>query len=438
MSRPVSNKRTGGYDCPFRKRRSFFLYFVCSSSFVFAICSSVPVGAEPETGDADQRPAGDVRANSAFASSRRVEGELGDTDDRQIEGPLEGFRAWKKDVETRTGLAYGFDTITHYLESDSDRSPSDALSNVTRFYGTWTATGRDTPDSGALIFKLENRSAVGSHISTQELGPSLGYAGLFASTYSDAGLVLTNLYWRKWFAGGRGGFVVGQVDVYDYTNVNSISSPWTGFANLEFQQQSTFGGPSQGLGAAVQWRLSDRWTVLGGLANANGDPSDPWDSADKLFDSGETFKHLALGWSPEWANRYDDLVQLTIWQVDERKEAGVEGGYGLSFAASGSSGPWRPFLRAGYAKDAGVALDRAVSMGFGYDARDGSDLAGLGVAWGRAPDSSRDQYTLEAFYRFDWTDFLQLTPSIQYVANPANDPNTDSILVLGARLRVFF
>ena len=438
MSRPVSNYRTGGYDSRFRKRRSFFRYFVCSSSFVLALCGSVSVGAEPETDDAAQRPGGDVPAHSAFASSRSVEGELSDTDDRQIEGPLEGFRVWKRGVENRTGLSLGFDNITHYLRSDSDSSPSDALSNVTRVYGTWTAKGWNTPDSGALIFKLENRSAVGSHISTQALGPSLGYAGLFASTYSDAGLVLTNLYWRKWFAGGRGGFVVGQVDVYDYTNVNSISSPWSGFANLAFQQQATFGGPSQGLGAAMQWRLSDRWTVLGGLANANGDPSDPWDSAEKLFESGETFKHLALGWSPEWANRYDDMVQLTIWQVDERKEAGVDGGHGVSFAASGSSGRWRHFLRAGYARDAGAILDRAVSMGLGYDPRDGGDLAGLGVAWGRAPDNSRDQYTLEAFYRYDWTDFLQLTPSIQYVVNPADDPESSSILVLGARFRVFF
>ena len=39
---------------------------------------------------------------------------------------------------------------------------------------------------------------------------------------------------------------------------------------------------------------------------------------------------------------------------------------------------------------------------------------------------------------FDWTDYLQVTPSIQYVSNPANDLDTDSILVLGARVRVFF
>lgn len=57
---------------------------------------------------------------------------------------------------------------------------------------------------------------------------------------------------------------------------------------------------------------------------------------------------------------------------------------------------------------------------------------------GQAPDSSRDQYTLEAFYRYDKTDFLQLTPEIQYIIDPANDPATSDILVVGLRLRIFF
>ena len=188
----------------------------------------------------------------------------------------------------------------------------------------------------------------------------------------------------------------------------------------------------------MQWRLNDHWAVLGGIADANADPSDPWESAKTLVDTGDTFKHFAIGWSPDWGNRYDDLVQLTFWQVDEREEAGVEGGHGVSFAAGARVEQWRPFLRAGYAKDAAVFLDRAISVGFGYDARGGSDLAGLGVGWGRAPDNSRNQYTLEAFYRYDVTDFLQLTPSIQYVVNPADDPESGDILVLGARFRVFF
>ena len=309
---------------------------------------------------------------------------------------------------------------------------------MSRFYGTWTATGRGTPNDGALVFKIEYRTAIGDNLSTQALGPTLGYAGLFASTYSDQGWVLTNLYWRQRLAGGRVRFVIGQVDVNDYANVNAVASPWNAFTNFEFQQQSTFSAPAQGLGAALLWRLNDNWAVMGGIANANGDPSDPVESAKKLFDTGETFKHLGVGWSPEWSDRGNQLLQLTAWQVDERSEAGVEEGHGMSFAASDQINAWRPFFRAGYADGGGRKLDRSVSIGTGYDARGGKDLAGLGLNWGRAPDNSRDQFTVEAFYRYDMTDFLQITPEFQYVINPANDPETDRILVLGARLRVFF
>lgn len=178
--------------------------------------------------------------------------------------------------------------------------------------------------------------------------------------------------------------------------------------------------------------------MLGGFANANGDPSNPLDSADKLFDTGETFKHFAIGWSPDWRDRYVQAVQLTFWQADKRKEAGVEGGHGVAFASSSRIDKWRPFVRAGYADSAGAALDRAISAGFGYDARGSKDLAGLGVGWGRAPDNPRNQFAVEAFYRYDVTDFLQITPELQYVVNPANDPTTNDILVLGIRLRAFF
>ena len=396
------------------------------------------MAAESTASDATARSEETSNDHIGFSSHRSVEGELAETAERQRAGSLSGFRDSKEELEARTGLTYGFDNNTQYLATDSDRSPSDAASNVVRLYGTWATAGRGTPDEGALVFKIEYRGAIAGKISTQALGPSLGYTGVFSSTFSDAGLVLTNLYWRKDFAQGRGGYVIGQVDTYDYVNVNSVASPWTAFANLEFEQQSTFAGPAQGLGAALRWRLNDNWQVLGGFADANGDPSEPFKQAGDFFDTHETFKHIAIGWNPNWGDRYDRSLQLTFWQVDARREAGVEGGHGVAFAVSGHTGQWRPFVRAGYAKDAGTPLDRTISVGTGYDARGGRDLAGLGVSWGRAPDNSRDQYTLEAFYRLDITDFLQLTPQIQYVVDPANDPATDDILVVGARLRVFF
>jgi len=198
------------------------------------------VAAEAAADDADPDRQSDLVEEApapcrlGFDSTRSVEGTLAETDERQREGPLERFRAQKDALEAGTGLSLGFDNNTQYLGTDSDESPSDAASNVFRFYGTWTLTGRGTSGDGALVFKIEDRTAIGNNPSPQALGPSLGYAGLFSSTFSDAGVVVTNLYWRQRFAKGRGALIVGQVDPSDYISVNSIASPWTGFTNLAF------------------------------------------------------------------------------------------------------------------------------------------------------------------------------------------------------------
>lgn len=376
--------------------------------------------------------------NLGFESRLSVAGTLAAEAEGQRTGLLEGAIAQRKNFEARAGVSFGIDNQIQYLGTNSGKKPSDASSNAFRLYGTWRAVGQNTSNDGTLVFKVENRSAIGNRMSTQALGPSLGYAGLFSSTFSDAGWVLTNFYWRQRFASGRGSFVIGQVDVTDYVNVDGLANPWTAFTNLEFQQQSTFPAPSQGLGAALRWRVDNNWVILAGFAHANGDPSDPGRSAKDLFETGETFKHFAIGWTPDWGALFDRLLQLTVWQVDERTAAGVPEGHGISFAASGRSGSWHRTFRVGYANGGGTALDRSISFATAYEARGGKDLAGLGLNWGRAPGSSLNQYTLEAFYRYDLNDFFQITPQVQYVVNPIGDPSSDGIAVFGVRLRAVF
>jgi hypothetical protein len=67
---------------------------------------------------------GDARGRSpiGFDTARSVAGTLADTARLEQVGPLEAFRASKKQFESRTGLACGFDNNTQHLGTNSKKS----------------------------------------------------------------------------------------------------------------------------------------------------------------------------------------------------------------------------------------------------------------------------------------------------------------------------
>ena len=100
-----------------------------------------------------------------------------------------------------------------------------------------------------------------------------------------------------------------------------------------------------------------------------------------------------------------------------------------------------PFVRAGYADDGGSLLQRTVSTGLGYHLKDDVSLLGFGLNWGQPNEDTfgsglDDQYTIEIFCRLQVTQNIQITPDIQYMINPALDPDEDNSWVFGLRARI--
>lgn len=145
---------------------------------------------------------------------------------------------------------------------------------------------------------------------------------------------------------------------------------------------------------------------MAGLADANGQPGDPVGSIKSLFDTGETFKHVEIGWYDTWENRFRDNFHLSAWQIDARSAAGVDSGWGVAVSGSPTLAErWTPFFRAGYADGGGGPVERSVSVGTGYTLFGARDQLGVGLNWGRAPQGTnvgqpRDQYTTDVFYRY--------------------------------------
>jgi len=143
--------------------------------------------------------------------------------DRSVPAPAElAAEPWYKKLqrgrealERERGLSLGADYNALYQHASQSPGDDDAAGNVFRLYGHWSLVNRGANNRGSLVFKGEYRGRLGTSIAPQALGPTVGYAGLTAVPFSDAGGVLTNLYWTQHLADNRFGFNVGVVDVTD-------------------------------------------------------------------------------------------------------------------------------------------------------------------------------------------------------------------------------
>ncbi len=359
-----------------------------------------------------------------------------------IQRGLKPYFDWKGRINKEHGLAFSFDYTAMYQAASDSPGEDKAAGGIARFFGSWTVLGRDSGNTGSLVYKVENRHKLGTDIAPQELGFEIGYAGFPAPIYADNDWSLTNLYWQQKFKNGRVAFIAGQVDVTDYLNIYGLVNPWTAFSNLAFLTDGTIPAPNQGLGAALGIKASDNVYFVGGLADTNGDPTDPGEGFDTFFDDHEYFSHLEIGWVSTWDRRYFDNIHLTAWHADERDEARVANGKGLAFSFTRFiDDKWMPFVRIGYSDDGGALWERSLSTGFGYYMKKRSDLLGLGLNRSRPTEDSfgpglDDQYTVEFFYRLQVSRNTAITPDVQFIKDPALNPKEDQIWIIGVRARL--
>lgn len=353
------------------------------------------------------------------------------------------YNGWKERSAENTGLSFGGDYSSVYLNASESLGADTAFSGMYRLFGSWEVGADEQGNSGALVFKAEHRHAYGNNLAPGSLGFETGYVGLFEPPFSDQGARLTNLYWRQRFADGNWVFVGGFVDVTDYLDVYTLASPWTGFFNFGFSTGSaTIPAPNEGLGFSLGGYLNDSLYVIAGLADTNSNPAKPGDTLDSFFDEAEYFKHVEVGWHPDRRTAFLDNFHVSLWQVDEREAGLTPEGWGVNFSYSASplENKLTTFVRGGYANDGGSLLERSLSTGFAWQTVPGGNQLGMAYNWGVPNEDTwgeglDDQHTVELFYRIQVFKELAITPDVQYVRNPALNEKEDKLWIIGLRLR---
>ena len=383
-----------------------------------------------------------------FGGPDQVDAQL--ETDRQPKEPLlefgflQPYFDFKDRLQTKSGFSFGMDYSAVYFSATESLGEDHASGGMFRFFSSWELVNRGKANTGALVFKFSHRHSYTDAVPKWFGLDHLGYVGMMAPPFNDDALRLTNLYWRQRVAGGRFAFIGGFLDATDYVDVYAMASPWMHFMNLVFSTgAASIALPGDALlGLAAAGYLGDNVYAIVGFGDSNSDPTDPFNGFDTFFNTSEFFKTAELGWTASKDRFYFDNVHLTYWHNDERVQAGNLEGWGINFSATTFiKDKWLPFLRGGYTEDGGSLLQRSVSAGVGYQPVPQQGLIGFAANWGQPNETTvasglPDQYTFELFYRFQLSSRLALTPDIQYLIDPALNPDASSIWVFGVRGRL--
>ena len=380
-----------------------------------------------------------------FGGPESVTGQLKRGDelrDALYEWPFfDGYFDWKRQVNDDYGVSFGVHFYGLYQKASDSLAgqDDDAFGNIFRFLGNWTVWEKDNGNLGRIEWRLESRSDMFGFNAPGSLGGRTGIATLAPGfAYSDNfDMDLAVINWTQGFANGKAGYAAGRLAFDVYLDAFPFQTFSKGFLNRSFILNPTL--PTTGIGAlggVVKGFVTDHLWLGAQIHDAN--------AASGKFDfdtvqEGEWLKAVEIGYTPSFGQRKTHLIQFTYWDKDERTLAGVSDGSGWAVSTA-----WRlndiyfPFLRFGHSDGGGgVAAEDAVSAGVEIS-RSKGEVWTMGAGWARPSEETfgpglDNETVLEMSYKFQIAKNLSLTPDVQVVFNPANNPDKSSIWVIGVR-----
>jgi porin len=360
----------------------------------------------------------------------------------RVKNFFEPWYGWKRRLNENHGLKLQFTYQGLHQEAPDSPGETGAAAGRGQIQGSWTLVGRGSKNPGMLTFRIENRHAYGLKIPPSQLGAQFGSINQTGTGFSDFGGAVTEVAWRQALLNGRMKFVLGKISATSWYNGFALSSSMRGFQNSGLQTSGSHPLPGRGIGGGAAVRIGERWVALAGMHDANSRaPDNPFDTIGE----GEFYYSTEFRYYPTtWANRIWDQVRFHVWYQDERTDAGLPSGYGATFLASRFfDNNWGAWVLGGVSDGDATSLDADLIAGVGYGFntvhRAARDVLAVALGWGRPSDKSlQDQWTSELFYRFQLVQSFALTPSVQYIINPASSPDESNYWVFSFRARLTF
>ena len=355
-----------------------------------------------------------------------------------VDRAVEPWVNWKARMLEKYGFGLGADYQAVYQHASKSLGDQDAASGFFRLFWNWTLLGRRTDYPGSFVFKLEERHRLGTDIAPEALGPTIGYRGVTAGNFGDDGVTLPEVFWKQQFLGDHPVELrLGRLASYTFFDIGLYSDSNVAFLNFANLVSLTVGRPPNGaLGAAGFVGVTDRIYLIGTALDANAEAHRTgFDSIDE----GEFFYGLELGWSDRGHEAtFIDNIHATFWYADEREQTGVDQAWGAGLSGSWlfADDTWGPYLLLGWSEGGASILEKSVTAGVAMNLTERSDLFGIAGNAGQGFGSSTTQSAVEVFYRWQLGKHFAITPDLQYLINPLDNPDEDQLWVGGLRARL--
>ncbi|WP_158497284.1 carbohydrate porin [Methylocystis sp. ATCC 49242] len=372
-------------------------------------------------------------------------------------GPLSPLHeAWKlldKRLQEEIGLDLGLNYTSLYLSANRMLSLTQKIENEDRplrpaqnegasgdldFFGRLRLSPPGARWPRAIAFATEWRHPF-TLVPPGRLGDEIGSIWGTANGFNKYAYSLTELYWEQGSREDGLMYRIGRMKPSNVWKRGRFVSSNDSFLNTTLSSTPAMALPGAGLGAAAAVALPEDVYILLGLNDANGSNYQPGHP-----ERGEFFYGLSLGVKRGKSKTGTGHYFVTLWHRDRLKLQDVPSGQGIAFHVEqevDSETKIVPFARYSYGYGAGLRVRQSLAVGMGvekpFDRQ--SDRFGLAFSWAEpVSNPKRDQYGFEAFYRLALTPDTQLTPDLQIIFAPADNPQASSVVVGGVRLRTLF
>jgi porin len=306
---------------------------------------------------------------------------------------------------------------------------------------SWTLVGRETENTGRLLFDIEERFKIGDR-TPNSLGSQVATLVPTANTFNERGFVVRDFFWEQRLWEGQFRFLFGRADLGDFFGAHWMQSAVNSFVNRMFAANAPVAGPGHGPATGVAYRPKNLdFFASAGVANAYNDTTTTGFSS--LFDHWTLFSVGEVGWIPTFQGLGEGRYTISAWNVDTREETGLPSDWGLTVVADQQiCETVEVFARYGYSDKSTFNIHHYAQGGVGvrgllFNQINDMTGAAFSYAWPRA-SASRDEKVFEGFYRAQLTRFVQLSVGAQAIFDPANGPSHDVVGAFWGRFRFLF